>query len=141
MLSRVRLEKGKDAQIRDPRGTGAEIAMEQLSCVSEQLQRCDGQEDWEVYSGELKGIIDLHSFLKRVSRVEDHRMVAWERSRGCCTPSATVDAETMRLCLLAAILAVSVALICKQTSLVRKMLLGRCIEKAACDRSPIWEIW
>ena len=64
-------------------------------------------------------------------------MVAWERSRGCCTPSATVDTETMRLCLLAAVSAVSMVLICKQTSRVRKMLPGRCIEEAACDRSPV----
>lgn len=62
-------------------------------------------------------------------------MVAWERSRGCCTPSATVDAETMRLCLLAAVSAVSTALVCKQTS--RKMLPSRWIEEAARDRSPV----
>lgn len=64
-------------------------------------------------------------------------MVAWERSRGCCTPSATVDAETIRLCLPAAVLAVSMALACKQTSWVWKMLSGRCTEEAACDRSSV----
>jgi len=43
----------------------------------------------------------------------------------------------MRLCLPAAVLAVSVALMCKQTSQVWKMLLGRWTEKTTCDRSPV----
>lgn len=42
-------------------------------------------------------MIDLDSFIKRLSKVGDHCVVAWERSRGCSIPSATVDAETMRL--------------------------------------------
>lgn len=82
-------------------------------------------------------MIDLHSFIKSLSKVGYHCIVTWERSRGCGIPSATVDAETMRLYLLAATLALNVALAGKQMSRVQKILPSTCIEEAACDRSPI----
>lgn len=55
-------------------------------------------------------------------------MVAWERSRGCCTLSATADTETMKLCLLALISAAGMALLHMQTSLGWKMCPGRCTD-------------
>lgn len=65
-------------------------------------------------------------------------MVAWERSRGCCTLSATVDTETMRLCLLALISAASMALLHMQTSLGWKMPPGRCTDlQTAHSESPV----
>lgn len=57
-------------------------------------------------------------------------MVAWERSKICCTPSATVDLET-KVCLLPTVSAVMMVLFCKHMMSMRSY----CQEMFPC---PVW---